>query len=344
MSSVSIALATYNGQRHIHRQLESLAAQSRLPAELVITDDGSADDTLKIVGAFAKTAPFPVHIHCNDSRLGYRANFMRAASMCRSELIAFCDQDDYWYPSKIAELVKPFCDPEVLLAYHNADLVTEDGTRIGSLASFAARQPILEPLSSGPWWPFALGFTEVFRRSLMDLFYLWPKTLNQNFENEPLGHDRWVFILATVFGKIAYLNQPLVAHVQHGKNTFGFRKNTFLERMKKHFRDCSGEYESLAKASERLAVIFDDAKSDLEGIWAERAARGSEYYQMVGWLYSRRKAIYDSPNFSDRLNTFRAVFAKNGYAGAWGLSRKAFLVDACVGVLPIGKVIRASID
>src|ERR1035438_8052377 len=126
MISVSVAMATYNGQQHIRRQLESLAAQSHIPTELVIVDDRSEDDTQAIIDAFAMTASFPVNVHRNETHLGYRENFMQAASLCRSELIAFCDQDDYWYPHKIVASVKPFSDPEVLLAYHNADVVTDE--------------------------------------------------------------------------------------------------------------------------------------------------------------------------------------------------------------------------
>ena len=143
MISVSVALATYNGERHIRRQLESLAAQSHLPAELVVTDDCSNDNTVAIIDEFARTASFPVNIYQNKDRLGFRANFMRAASLCQSELISFCDQDDYWYSQKIATSVKPLNDPEVLLTYHNADIVAEDGTRIGTLASHVG--PIWSP-------------------------------------------------------------------------------------------------------------------------------------------------------------------------------------------------------
>jgi glycosyltransferase involved in cell wall biosynthesis len=82
----SIALATFNGDKFLRRQLVSLAEQTLMPAELVVTDDGSRDDTLAILEKFSKTAPFPVHVHHNEERLGYRANrygtrnFTRAAT------------------------------------------------------------------------------------------------------------------------------------------------------------------------------------------------------------------------------------------------------------------------
>ncbi|MGI4744834.1 MAG: glycosyltransferase, partial [Janthinobacterium lividum] len=87
--SISIAMATYNGARYLRQQLDSLARQTYLPAELVVTDDMSTDGTEAVVMEFAATAPFPVRFFRNEQRLGYRHNFTRAVSYCTSDLIAF---------------------------------------------------------------------------------------------------------------------------------------------------------------------------------------------------------------------------------------------------------------
>ena len=341
MIPVSVAMATYNGQKHIRRQLDSLAAQSQILAELVITDDKSTDDTVQVVDAFAKTAPFPVNIHRNETRLGYRANFMRAASLCRSELIAFCDQDDYWYPHKIAVSVKPFSDAEVLLTYHNADVVSDDGRRIGSLAARAAQQSILMPLTSSPWL-HPLGFTQVFRRSLLRLSDLWPNSLDEHDCSQPMAHDQWFFFLAGVFGRIAYLDEALVAYVRHGSNTaFGWQKTSYWEFVQHFFRNRSDEYNRRARAAESRTVILETAKDNLEGVWAERAPAAIEYYQMVSWLYAGRSTLYTSANLDDRLKAFRAILGKGGYAGTWGFGRKSLVTDMCLGV-PIGHLLRSS--
>jgi len=112
MFSVSVAMATYNGSRYIREQLASLASQSCVPTELVITDDSSDDGTLELASDFARDAPFPMRLYRNPKRLGYRANFMRAASLCRSDLIAFCDQDDVWYRHKIEACAECFHNPD----------------------------------------------------------------------------------------------------------------------------------------------------------------------------------------------------------------------------------------
>jgi glycosyltransferase involved in cell wall biosynthesis len=335
--SVSIALATCNGRKHIRRQLESISAQTHIPTELVVTDDKSDDDTVSIIEAFARTSSFPVIVYRNETRLGYRANFMRAASLCRSELIGFCDQDDYWSPHKIAMSVEPFSDRQVLLAYHNANVITDEGKQIGTLADRAASQPVLMPMSSGPFWPFALGFTQVFRRSLLQLGDLWSKSRDQYDLSLPLAHDQWFFFLASVFGRIAYIDRPLATYVQHGSNTHGWRRPN--NRVKKHFRDRSDEYSYYAKAAESRAIILEIAKDNVEGSWAARAAAGAEYYRMVSWLLAERNAIYTTARLSDRLRAFRAIFGKGGYTGAWGLGRKSLIADLCLGVL-IGRFLR----
>jgi len=341
--SVSVAMATYNGQRHIRRQLDSLAAQSHLPTELVITDDSPDADTVSIIRAFAKTAPFPVHVQRNKTRLGYRANFIRAAGLCSSELIAFCDQDDSWYPDKIALSLKPFSDPEVLLAYHNADVVTAEGVRIGTLANRAARQPLLTPMSAAPWWPYPLGFTQVFRRSLLSLSDLWSNSVDQTDASKPMAHDQWIYFLAAVFGTIAYLDEPLAAYVQHGTNTYGWGKPTLLKLIRKQFRDRSGGCSRCAKSADARAAILEVAKTRFEGVWAKRADMAAEYYRKVSSLYSERTALHTSARLIDRLRAFQSVVRQGGYTGAWGFERKVIVVDMCLGVV-IGRHFRPGAD
>jgi glycosyltransferase involved in cell wall biosynthesis len=99
---ISIAMATYNGERFLEEQLRTLGEQVKLPDEVVVCDDGSTDRTLEILVQFAERAPFRVRLVINDQRLGWRENFLKAASLCTSDYIAFCDQDDVWLPDKLS--------------------------------------------------------------------------------------------------------------------------------------------------------------------------------------------------------------------------------------------------
>ena len=103
---ISVAMATYNGAAYLPGQLESLAEQTQKPAELVICDDRSTDATPEIVRSFARRAPFPVVFVANPQRLHFADNFLQAASLCASDHIAFCDQDDVWRPHKLVTVAR----------------------------------------------------------------------------------------------------------------------------------------------------------------------------------------------------------------------------------------------
>src|SRR5688500_18132345 len=98
--SLSVALASYNGERYIGEQLDTIAQQTRLPNELIISDDASTDSTWSIVRDFAERAPFPVRL-LQHERFGSARNFEIAIQACRGDVIFLCDQDDIWYPNKI---------------------------------------------------------------------------------------------------------------------------------------------------------------------------------------------------------------------------------------------------
>ena len=78
---VSVALATYNGEKYLLEQLNSIKNQNYLPTELVINDDKSSDDTLSVIEYFSKTAPFTIRVCQNERNLGYSGNFNEAISM-----------------------------------------------------------------------------------------------------------------------------------------------------------------------------------------------------------------------------------------------------------------------
>src|SRR5512146_482570 len=94
-------MATFNGAAFLEQQLETLSAQTRAPCELVVSDDGSTDDTIAILERFARTALFEVQIVPNTGARGFAGNFLHAASLCRGSLVAWCDQDDVWSPVKL---------------------------------------------------------------------------------------------------------------------------------------------------------------------------------------------------------------------------------------------------
>jgi glycosyltransferase involved in cell wall biosynthesis len=347
MTSVSVAMATFDGQKFIREQLDSLAAQEHLPSELVVTDDASTDKTVAIAQQFAKVAPFPVHIHRADKRAGYRANFMRAAGLCSHDVIAFCDQDDIWLPRKLALCIEPFRDPAVLLVHHNAEVVTDAGKRLGSLNHFAS-VPMAPPLSLCPIRRKGtpLGFTEVFHRSLLQLSKLREISLDHNNLSKSMAHDQWVFFVASVFGNIVYIDEALAYYRQHGANRFGWDgRSEFLVYLPYLLRSPIEALHAAQQVAERCAAILEDAKAELPDTWHQRASMGAARYRFLAERYTARKRLYGCANLAERVKAFLCLASTGGYRPkrSWGFGRRALLRDLCVG-LPAARLLLGADD
>jgi glycosyltransferase involved in cell wall biosynthesis len=334
MASVSVVLASYNGERHIGKQLARLAAQRRPPNELVVTDDSSDDETVSIAEEFARTAPFPVRLVRNERRVGYRGNFMRGAKLCESDLVAFCDQDDWWYPTKLEACVACFEDPGIALVYHDADVVTWDGRIVGSLDRFAPGRGVIPPIATRGLMANPYGFTMVFRRSLLDYARLWPMSSDHNWAGEPMAHDQWVYFMACILGSIEYVNERLVAYVQHEHNVIGWRGHRgWSTRLRSVFENHAEEYRRYAVAAGRRAAILDLLRLERDPSRRARAAAAAEHLRALSRLFADRATIYAAGSVRERGRAFWNVLAQGGYRRDWGMSRKSLCKDATLGVV-----------
>jgi glycosyltransferase involved in cell wall biosynthesis len=334
--SLSIAMATYNGAHFIEEQLNSLTTQTSLPNELVITDDASTDETLDIIRTFAKTAPFPVRIEKNPEKLGFRGNFLKAAKLCQSEVIAFCDQDDVWLPNKLETCLPHFKDQELLLVYHNALVVTETLQPIATLQDRAAPSRVNPPLSMNPW-QHGLGFTQLFRRSLLEFSDYWPQSLDYFNAEHREAHDQWVSFLASCLGSTHYINQPLVLYRQHEGNVFGWNR-------KEH--SIKGKYENLfssaipglrqyeLSAKQRISIL-EQMGTALSGLNQVLARNAKVRFQAMLELYRQRQEIYQSPHLPIRFYRFLNAILAGLYRPKehWGVGYKAMIRDLLRGVL-----------
>ena len=120
-------MCTYNGAQFLQKQLDTFASQTYPPYELIVCDDGSTDATLALTESFARKVPFPVRIFKNERNLGSTRNFEKAIGICDGDLVALSDQDDEWYPDKLARMHRLFEElPEALAAFSNADIIDDD--------------------------------------------------------------------------------------------------------------------------------------------------------------------------------------------------------------------------
>ncbi|MGU3374198.1 glycosyltransferase [Chryseobacterium sp. M5A1_1a] len=122
----SVALCTYNGENYIAEQLESILSQTKPVHEIIICDDGSTDDTLKILSEYTERYPNLIKVYLNPENLGYVGNFEKAMSLCTGDLVFLCDQDDRWYSHKVAAITEIFeKQATVDIVCHNIKLFGE---------------------------------------------------------------------------------------------------------------------------------------------------------------------------------------------------------------------------
>jgi hypothetical protein len=334
MHRISIALATYNGAKYLREQLDSLAKQTLLPAELVVGDDGSADGTLAILEDFARRSPFPVHVTRNPARLGYRGNFMAAALRCQSQLIAFCDQDDVWHPDKCATLIACFDDPDCLLAYHNAILTDRQGVPLKPFYDNPPQLASAPPMSLPPWH-FAHGYALMFRRELLDAAARAQYVPDAYHRGETMGHDLLLFVMAGTLGRVVYVDKPLVWYRQHETQTVGMRglaRETWLSRWRARLEDRREVYLHFAQVAQGIAVSLERLGA---GGHFERATEGARSWSALASLYTDRAAACSAPSFGARLAAYRRLCQQGAYGktGFWTFGSRAAVKDAVLGVM-----------
>ncbi|HEY0171442.1 MAG TPA: glycosyltransferase family 2 protein [Pyrinomonadaceae bacterium] len=219
----SVAMCTYAGARFVGAQLESIAAQTRTPDELVVCDDRSPDETARVVEEFAARSTFPVRLHVNERNLGSTKNFERAVSLCAGDLVALCDQDDVWLPSKLARLEEEFRRrPRAALVFSDAEVADESGrpTGRGLWESVGVRSAELERLRAGKGLGDLLsgatvtGATAALRADLRRLALPIPEGL-------PLIHDAWIALIAACAGEVVPVEERLVLYRRHAAQQVG---------------------------------------------------------------------------------------------------------------------------
>ena len=224
--AISIALCTYNGEKFLKEQLDSILQQTLLPDELVVCDDRSSDGTLDILREFEKSAPFAVRIFHNETNLGPINNFAKAISLCQGDWISLCDQDDLWLPNKLELLGRKMVQLETSLGKHTPILIHTDAVvtdrnlkEIGkSLWEFQCTYPEKgHELSKLLNQSLVTGCTTLVNRALCSKALPLP-------ENALMMHDWWFTLVASAFGRIESIPEPTILYRQHGANDTGAKK------------------------------------------------------------------------------------------------------------------------
>jgi glycosyltransferase involved in cell wall biosynthesis len=203
--AVSVAMATFNGERYVEAQLRSILEELQPQDEVVVVDDASTDGTVARVEALGDAR---VRLLRQARNQGVRASFDRALRACRHSLIFLSDQDDIWLPDKRNALTAEL-SAGAMLALSDARVIDAEGRVVE--ASFMARRggfkgSVVATLVKNRY----LGCTMALRRELLDDVLPIPPTV-------PM-HDMWIGLMAALRGRVAYIDRPLIHYRRHAAN------------------------------------------------------------------------------------------------------------------------------
>lgn len=257
MPKVNVLLATYNGEKHLKKQLDSILNQTYQNIDVYIRDDGSKDGTVEFIKKYIIENKSQKNFYLLDSQginLRCPESFYEIARKCApAKYYAFCDQDDEWYPEKIqwaVERLEQEDNQELLVYFSACDYKFADGTFIRKSPVQSDSFALHEVLYYTPGSGFTMVFNEVARQKLI---------IEKILGNEL--HDRWVIRGAVCFGKVIYDERSTAAHIRHEEAvTAGDSDNTSLLL---HFITNELKGDSAKQDKEALAYFYDCFKDVL---------------------------------------------------------------------------------
>ena len=230
---ISVAIATYNGQEFIKEQLLSILNQTMTVDEIVICDDQSSDDTVKIIQELLCDK---IYLYQNEKNLGYKLNFKKALSYCKGDYIFLCDQDDIWKPNKVQTMIEIMQNhPEIKALASTYDLIDELGNekQIDINRKYSNKNMYKCKVKDNALVkvPFERLVVE---NSFQGCALCVRKQVNEKFQrcfSVDFHHDWLINILASEQNGMYFLNVPLFHYRIHSKNTIGLKENVTLKGM-----------------------------------------------------------------------------------------------------------------
>jgi len=208
--TVSVALCTYNGERFLEEQLNSIIDQDYQElTEIICVDDNSTDQTFQILELFAKKDN-RIKIFKNDTNLGYVKNFEKALKLCTNSYIAISDQDDIWHHNKISILINSIGDS--LMVYSDNEYVDETNNSLNKRFSDIRKLGTCRSCLNFALYNSISGHVMLINRNLLN--YCLPFRIEIPF-------DYWLAFHAAQHSEIPFVNEVLVRYRQHSSNVIG---------------------------------------------------------------------------------------------------------------------------
>ena len=209
---VNVLLSSYNGEKFIEDQIESVLQQKGVDIELFIRDDGSKDGTRNILARYKDKGTFPVHIY-EEQNIGVMESFWKMVQIVpKAEYYAFCDQDDVWFPDKLqraVEVLKKNDGPCLYIG--NVILVDQNLEPLHKVPCLMSREKYSPIRCVVPHGDRVLGCTMVWNDALQSI-------IRNRRINVYYAHDQQMYFIASMLGHVSFDEAPQMEYRQHGAN------------------------------------------------------------------------------------------------------------------------------
>lgn len=207
---ISVCIATYNGEKYIKEQLDSIISQLDKDDEVIISDDGSTDDTIHIIESF-EDSRIKIFNHIPNKKIKYKfdlttRNIENALFKAKGDHIFLADQDDIWEKNKIEKIIPLFKKYDLIL--HDCSII-DDSKKVLHSSYFKLNKSkigIIHNLIKNSY----LGCCMAFKREILK------KTLP--FPTSPIPHDIWIGLIAELKGNVFFSDEKLIQYRRHENN------------------------------------------------------------------------------------------------------------------------------
>lgn len=302
---ITVLLATFNGERFLKEQIDSLLSQTFKDFKILIRDDGSKDATNDIIESYLKEYPEKISVIKGKPTGSSLGNFFELLSACPEGYAMLCDQDDVWCPEKIEKTFNLMREQEELFGENTPVLVHTDAfvadkdlnVISDSFIKYEALSPEFNKLNNLLVQNNVTGCTAMINNALLKLVKKRPQNC--------VMHDWWIALVACLFGKTAFLNEPLMFYRQHGNNQVGAKQASGINFIIQKFKNRKDVKKNYLEAYSQAKSILKEFSSKLSD---EDKKIISAYAAMPS--LSKAEKIRVINKYSFKKNTFIRTFGQ----------------------------------
>lgn len=280
---IDILMATYNGEKYLVEQLDSIINQTYRNWNLLIRDDNSTDKTLEIIQNYHKKDKRIKILKDNKGNLGIVRNFEELLKSSESEFIMFSDQDDIWVENKLDMYLKMIEKIKNKGFMIHSDAILFDKNKSNILKeTFISKKAINRGLENVFFNYFVQGATILISKEIKNFILPFPK--------EVYLHDRYIHLISELFFERIFVNKALIYYRQHGDNQIG-AKNTIRELLSKRYFDERDRQLIKIIYNKYGSLLADDKKKLIEEYFKITDIRKSRFIR----FFMLKKAKIDIP-------------------------------------------------